>query len=75
MHIGHIAGISARGIDTSLRIIDAPPELKGVKYMVAWHPRLTSEPVQSWFRDQIIAVAHQMLPPNGDTARRNRART
>jgi DNA-binding transcriptional LysR family regulator len=37
--------------------VEAPVELHGFKYMMAWHPRLTAEPAQQWFREQVRAVA------------------
>jgi DNA-binding transcriptional LysR family regulator len=41
----------------NVRMIPAPVELKGFKYEMSWHPRLTVDPVHEWFRDQVRAVA------------------
>ena len=43
-----------------VRLIQAPYELKGFKYEMTWHPRLTADPVHQWFRDQVRAVAKEL---------------
>jgi DNA-binding transcriptional LysR family regulator len=41
----------------AVRLIGAPREVKGFKYEMIWHPRLTADPVHQWFREQVRAVA------------------
>jgi len=41
----------------AVRLIGAPHEVKGFKYEMIWHPRLITDPVHQWFRDQVRAVA------------------
>jgi DNA-binding transcriptional LysR family regulator len=48
----------AKGVN--VRLIPAPAELKGFKYEMSWHPRLTADPVHEWFRDQVRAVAKSL---------------
>jgi DNA-binding transcriptional LysR family regulator len=43
-----------------VRLIEAPHEVKGFKYEMIWHPRLTADPVHRWFRDQVRAVAKDL---------------
>jgi DNA-binding transcriptional LysR family regulator len=50
-----LAARLAKGI--GVRMIPAPVELKGFKYEMSWHPRLTADPAHEWFRDQVRAVA------------------
>ncbi len=40
-----------------VRVIEPPRELKAFPYFMAWHPRLTAEPAQAWFREQIRRAA------------------
>jgi DNA-binding transcriptional LysR family regulator len=44
----------------AVRVIEAPHEVKGFTYEMIWHPRLTSDPVHEWLRDQIRAVAKDL---------------
>ena len=44
----------------AVRLIGAPHEVKGFKYEMIWHPRLTADPVHQWFRDQVRAVAKEL---------------
>jgi len=34
--------------------------VKGFKYEMIWHRRLTADPAQRWFRDQIRAVTKEL---------------
>lgn len=43
-----------------VRLVDAPGEVKGFRYEMIWHPRLTADPVHRWFRDQVRAVAKDL---------------
>jgi DNA-binding transcriptional LysR family regulator len=44
----------------NVRLIPEPVGLKGFKYEMSWHPRLTADPVHEWFRDQVRAVAKRL---------------
>ncbi len=41
----------------NLRSVEPPPQIKGFQYFMVWHPRLTAEPAQVWFREQLRIVA------------------
>ena len=41
----------------NVRSVEPPPEIKGFQYFMVWHPRLTAEPAQVWFREQLRIVA------------------
>jgi DNA-binding transcriptional LysR family regulator len=44
----------------AVRLIEAPHQVKGFKYEMIWHPRLTADSVHQWFRDQVRAVAKEL---------------
>ena len=41
----------------NVRSVEPPPEIKSFQYFMVWHPRLTAEPAQVWFREQSRIVA------------------
>jgi DNA-binding transcriptional LysR family regulator len=41
----------------NVRFVEPPPEIKSFQYFMVWHPRLTAEPAQVWFREQLRIVA------------------
>jgi DNA-binding transcriptional LysR family regulator len=41
----------------NVRSVEPPPEFKSFQYFMVWHPRLTAEPAQVWFREQLRIVA------------------
>ena len=41
----------------TVRFVEPPPEIKSFQYFMVWHPRLTAEPAQVWFREQLRIVA------------------
>lgn len=43
--------------DPTLRIVQAPPEIEPMSYLMTWHPRLDDDPAQRWLRDLIRVVA------------------
>jgi DNA-binding transcriptional LysR family regulator len=43
-----------------VRFVEPPCELKSFPYFMAWHQRLSNEPVHSWFREQ-FRLASQAL--------------
>lgn len=43
-----------------LRLVEPPREIKGFSYFMAWHPRLTTEPAQQWFREQVRMTARAL---------------
>ena len=40
----------------NVRFVEPPPEIKSFQYFMVWHPRLTAEPAQVWFREQLRIV-------------------
>ena len=46
--------------NAGVRLIDPPHEVKAFKYEMIWHRRLTADPAQRWFRDQIRAVTKEL---------------
>jgi DNA-binding transcriptional LysR family regulator len=46
--------------NAGVRLIDPPHEVKAFKYEMIWHRRLTADPAQCWFRDQIRAVTKEL---------------
>lgn len=40
-----------------VRLVEPPREIKPFPYFMAWHPRLTGEPAQMWFREQLRLAA------------------
>jgi DNA-binding transcriptional LysR family regulator len=44
----------------NLRSVEPPPEIKNFQYFMVWHPRLTAEPAQVWFREQLRIVAKKI---------------
>jgi DNA-binding transcriptional LysR family regulator len=44
----------------AVRLMEAPHEVKGFKYEMIWHPRLTTDSRHQWFRDQLRAVAKEL---------------
>lgn len=47
---------AARG-RKDLRILEAPTELTGFGFQAIWHPRLETDPAQSWLRERMFALA------------------
>jgi len=43
-----------------VHVVEPPREIKGFSYFMAWHPRLTAEPAQAWFREHIRMVARKI---------------
>jgi DNA-binding transcriptional LysR family regulator len=43
-----------------VRVVKAPRELVGFKYLMIWHARLTADPAHEWFRNQVRAVAKEL---------------
>jgi DNA-binding transcriptional LysR family regulator len=41
----------------NVRFVEPPPEIKRFQYFMVWHPRLTAEPAQVWFGEQLRIVA------------------
>jgi DNA-binding transcriptional LysR family regulator len=53
--LGRIAATTA-----AVRVVEAPREIKGLTYFMAWHPRLTTEPAHVWFRQQLRMAARSI---------------
>ena len=43
-----------------LRIVKAPKELHGFHFLMAWHPRLTTDPRHAWLRETLRQVSPQV---------------
>jgi hypothetical protein len=43
--------------DRRLRLVKAPPELQAFHFLMAWHPRLTSDPRHVWLRGAMRSTA------------------
>ena len=43
--------------DRSLRLVKAPQELHAFHFLMAWHPRLNSDPRHVWLREVMRQVA------------------
>jgi DNA-binding transcriptional LysR family regulator len=39
--------------DPNLRLVEAPRELQGFHFLMAWHPRLNTDPRHTWLREAI----------------------
>jgi DNA-binding transcriptional LysR family regulator len=65
---------------THVRVVKAPRELVGFKYVMIWHARMTADPAHEWFRNQVRAVAkelesHAQVPRPISTGGRGKTRT
>lgn len=43
-------------LDTDLRVLSTPKELKPFNYLMCWHPRLTHDPAHIWLRNEIKKI-------------------
>ena len=43
--------------DRRLRLVKAPPELHGFHFLMAWHPRLNTDPRHVWLRGAMRSIA------------------
>jgi len=43
--------------DPRLRVVSAPPELRAFHFLMAWHPRLNSDPRHTWLRAAVREAA------------------
>ena len=46
-----------------VRTMEAPAEIEGFSYLLAWHPRLDAEPARAWSREQLREVATEFRYP------------
>src|ERR1700689_320679 len=46
--------------DRRLRLVKAPPELHAFHFLMAWHPRLNSDPRHVWLRDAMRSTAENL---------------
>jgi DNA-binding transcriptional LysR family regulator len=44
-----------------VRLMTAPPEIKGFNYDMMWHPRLDDDPAHRWFREIIRGLGVDMM--------------
>ena len=43
--------------DRKLRLVKAPQELYGFHFLMAWHPRLNTDPRHVWLREAMRSIA------------------
>lgn len=48
--------------DSGLRLVKAPQELRPFHFLMAWHPRLTSDPRHIWLREAMRSAAQSEDP-------------
>ena len=49
------------GRSVPVRVMAAPPEIKGFNYDMMWHPRLDDDPAHRWFRGVIKGLSAEMM--------------
>jgi hypothetical protein len=42
--------------DRAIRILKAPPEITGFKYLMIWHPRVNTDAAHIWLRELISRI-------------------
>jgi len=47
--------------DRKLRLVKAPQELHGFHFLMAWHPRLNTDPRHVWFREAMRSIAAPVI--------------
>jgi DNA-binding transcriptional LysR family regulator len=45
-----------------LRVFEAPEELSGFAFQAIWHPRLDSDPANTWMRETLFQLAREIRP-------------
>jgi DNA-binding transcriptional LysR family regulator len=60
--------------DRRLRVVRAPKELHPFHFLMAWHPRLQTDPRQMWLRDALRAVIASGEAGTSGATRRSLAR-
>jgi DNA-binding transcriptional LysR family regulator len=53
-----------------LRVVEPPREIEAFPYFIAWHSRLSREPAQAWFRDQVRAAARSIRGAQGSLSKK-----
>ena len=48
--------VMAASEDRAIRILKAPPEITGFKYLMIWHPRVNTDAAHIWLREQISRI-------------------
>ena len=48
--------------DRKIRILKAPAELTGFKYLMIWHPRVTTDAAHAWLRGEIRRIGKTISP-------------
>jgi hypothetical protein len=50
----------------AIKILPAPAEMTGFKYLMAWHPRVNTDAAHVWLRSIVRSAANALAdPPNG----------
>jgi len=57
----------------AVRMVHAPPELKGFRYLMIWHPRLDADAAHSWLRSMVQAAGEGLLLSEIDKHRLKRS--
>jgi hypothetical protein len=50
----------AESDNRAIKILKAPPEITGFKYLMIWHPRLNTDAAHIWLRDVISKVGRSV---------------
>jgi DNA-binding transcriptional LysR family regulator len=45
-----------------LRVLEAPEELSGFAFQAIWHPRLDSDPANTWMRETLFQLSREIRP-------------
>lgn len=64
----------AESRNPAIRLVEAPAEMTGFRYMMVWHPRVNTDAAHVWFRSMVRA-ASLTLPPPGQLATAERSST
>jgi DNA-binding transcriptional LysR family regulator len=48
--------VMAASEDRAIRILKAPAEITGFKYLMIWHPRVNTDAAHIWLREQISSI-------------------
>jgi DNA-binding transcriptional LysR family regulator len=46
--------------DPAVRIVDAPVEMSGFRYLMAWHPRVDTDAAHVWLRSKVRAASQEL---------------
>jgi hypothetical protein len=52
----------AEAKNPAIRILKAPAEITGFKYLMIWHPRVNTEAAHAWLRGEISKIGNELVP-------------